>query len=165
MKKYISSTLSKWIFAALLSAITIVMSPLFSLPIGVSRVYPLQHMVNIFLAVLCGTRYGVSAAFVTSSIRNMIGAGTILAYPGSMIGAWLSGYLYHKTGKLWAAVIGELTGTSLIGGLVAYPVALFLLGSDKGAFFFVIAFSLSCATGCVIAYAILQGLKWFSRQR
>lgn len=163
--KYLSTPLQKWIFAAVLVAATLVLAPLFSFPVGVSRVYPLQHMVNIFLAVLCGTRYGVSAAFVTSTLRNIIGAGTLLAYPGSMIGAFLSGYMYKKTGRLWAAVLGELVGTSLLGGLAAYPVALLFLGSDKGAFFFVTAFSASCAAGCLIAYVVLQGVHFLVKKK
>ena len=51
--------LQKWIFAALLAAAGVLLSPVFSFPLGVSRAFPLQHMINIFLAVLCGTRYGV----------------------------------------------------------------------------------------------------------
>ena len=111
------SSLRKWIFAALLTAAGVLLSPVFSFPLGVTRAFPLQHMINIFLAVLCGTRYGVSAAFTTSVIRNIIGSGSLLAFPGSMIGAFLSGYLYSRTKKLWAAVLGEFAGTSLIGGL------------------------------------------------
>lgn len=91
------SSLRKWIFAALLAAAGVLLSPVFSFPLGVTRAFPLQHMINIFLAVLCGTRYGVSAAFTTSVIRNIIGSGSLLAFPGSMIGAFLSGYLYNRT--------------------------------------------------------------------
>lgn len=91
------SSLRKWIFAALLTAAGVLLSPVFSFPLGVTRAFPLQHMINIFLAVLCGTRYGVSAAFTTSVIRNIISSGSLLAFPGSMIGAFLSGYLYNRT--------------------------------------------------------------------
>ena len=61
------SSLRKWIFAALLTAAGVLLSPVFSFPLGVTRAFPLQHMINIFLAVLCGMRYGVSAAFTTSA--------------------------------------------------------------------------------------------------
>ena len=134
------SSLRKWIFAALLAAAGVLLSPVFSFPLGVTRAFPLQHMINIFLAVLCGTRYGVSAAFTTSVIRNIIGSGSLLAFPGSMIGAFLSGYLYSRTKKLWAAVLGEFAGTSLIGGLVSYPLAALFMGSSKGAFFYISLF-------------------------
>ena len=148
----------------------------------VTRAFPLQHMINIFLAVLCGTRYGISAAFTTSVIRNIIGSGSLLAFPGSMIGAFLSGYLYSRTKKLWAAVLGEFTGTSLIGGpkffraavqvsrqegtsliggLVSYPVAALFMGSSKGAFFYISLFSVSCGAGCLIAFIVLKGIHIF----
>lgn len=130
------SSLRKWIFAALLTAAGVLLSPVFSFPLGVIRAFPLQHMINIFLAVLCGTRYGVSAAFTTSVIRNIIGSGSLLAFPGSMIGAFLSGYLYSRTKKLWAAVLGEFAGTSLIGGLVSYPLTSLFMGSSKELFLY-----------------------------
>ena len=116
-------SLRKWIFSALLVAAGVLLSPLFSFPLGVTRAFPLQHMINIFLAVLCGTRFSTSAAFGTALIRNILGTGSLLAFPGSMIGAFLSGYLYSKTQKLWCAVLGEFVGTSIIGGLVSYPIA------------------------------------------
>lgn len=155
------SSLRKWIFAALLTAAGVLLSPAFSFPLGVTRAFPLQHMINIFLAVLCGTRYSVSAAFTTSVIRNIIGAGSLLAFPGSMIGAFLSGYLYRRTKKLWAAVLGEFAGTSLIGGLVSYPIAALFMGSTKGALFYISLFSISCGAGCLIAFIILKGIHIF----
>ena len=114
-----SLALRKWIFAGLMVAAGVLLSPMFSFPLGVTKAFPLQHMINIFLAVLCGTRYGTAAAFGTSFIRNLLGTGSLLAFPGSMVGAFLSGYLYSHTHKLWAAVIGEFVGTSIIGGLLS----------------------------------------------
>ncbi len=154
------AALRRWIFAALMTAATVLLSPVFSFPLGVTRAFPVQHMVNIFLAVLAGTRYGVAAAFVTSLIRNMAGTGSLLAFPGSMIGAFLSGFLYARTGKLWAAALGEFIGTSLLGGLASYPIAALFLGSDKGAFFYVSLFAVSCGAGCVIAYAVLRAAAY-----
>ena len=159
-----NSDLQKWVFSALMAAAAVLLSPLFSFPLGVSRAFPLQHMINIYLAVLCGTRYTVSAAFTTSLIRNIIGSGSLLAFPGSMIGAFLSGYLYKKTGKLWAAVLGEFVGTSFLGGLVSYPVAALFMGSSKGALFYISLFSLSCGAGCVIAFVILKGIHFFQTE-
>lgn len=78
-----------------------------------------------------------------------------------MIGAFLSGYLYSRTKKLWAAVLGEFTGTSLIGGLVSYPVAALFMGSSKGAFFYISLFSVSCGAGCLIAFIVLKGIHIF----
>lgn len=152
-------SLRKWIFSALLVAAGVLLSPLFSFPLGVTRAFPLQHMINIFLAVLCGTRFSTSAAFGTAFIRNILGTGSLLAFPGSMIGAFLSGYLYSKTQKLWCAVLGEFVGTSIIGGLVSYPIAALLMGSSKGALFYVSLFSISCGAGCVIAFCVLKSAR------
>ena len=152
-------SLRKWIFSALLVAAGVLLSPLFSFPLGVTRAFPLQHMINIFLAVLCGTRFSTSAACGTALIRNILGTGSLLAFPGSMIGAFLSGYLYSKTQKLWCAVLGEFVGTSIIGGLVSYPIAALLMGSSKGALFYVSLFSISCGAGCVIAFCVLKSAR------
>lgn len=149
----------KWILAALLTAAGVLLSPLFSFPLGVPLAFPLQHMINIFLAVLCGSRYSTSAAFCTSVIRNLLGTGSLLAFPGSMVGAFLSGFLYSRLHTLWAAVLGEFVGTSLIGGLLSYPVAALFMGSSKGALFYVSLFSISCGAGCVIAYVVLKSAR------
>lgn len=154
-----NSSLRKWIFAAILCAAGVLLSPLFSFPLGVTRAFPLQHMINIFLAVLCGTRYSTGAAFGTALIRNILGTGTLLAFPGSMVGAFLSGFLYSHIHKLWAAVLGEFVGTSIIGGLLSYPVAALFMGSAKGAFFYVSLFAVSCGAGCIIAFIVLNGAK------
>lgn len=152
-------------FAALLTAAGVLLSPVFSFPLGVTRAFPLQHMINIFLAVLCGTRYGVSAAFTTSVIRNIIGSGSLLAFPGSMIGAFLSGYLYSRTKKLWAAVLGEFAGTSLIGGLVSYPLAALFMGSSKGAFSIFLSFPFPAAPGASLLSSSSKGSISFKQIR
>ena len=54
-------------------------------------------MVNIFCAVLLGPGYGVMAAFVASLIRNLLGMGSLMAFPGSMFGALICGIVYKKT--------------------------------------------------------------------
>ena len=53
-------------------------------------------MINVILAVVVGARFSVGAAFSTSCLRNVLALGSPLALPGSMIGAWLSAYLYKK---------------------------------------------------------------------
>ncbi len=52
-------------------------------------------------------------------------------------------------------------GTSLIGGLVSYPVAALFMGSSKGAFFYISLFSVSCGAGCLIAFIVLKGIHIF----
>jgi len=141
-------------FSALFVAIGVLSAHLIFIPIGVSKCFPIQHAINILLAVLLGTRYSVSAAFATSLLRNILGTGSLLAFPGSMIGAALAGILYKKTNSIWGAIIGEIIGTGVIGGLLAFPVAKYLIGSQAGALFFVVPFLVSTIGGSVIAYLL-----------
>ena len=55
-----------------------------------------------------------------------------MAFPGSMCGALLCGIVYHKTKNLLATLCGEVFGTGIIGGLLAWPVAVFLMGKAAG---------------------------------
>ena len=107
-----------------------VVGSLFSFPVFGSKCSPVQHMVNIFCAVLLGPGYGVGAAFAAALIRNMLGLGSLMAFPGSMFGALVCGLAYRRTKKIRAALLGEVTGTALLGGLCAYPVAILLMGQS-----------------------------------
>ena len=61
--------------------------------------------------------------------------------------------------KKYMAYAGELVGTGIIGSLVAYPVALLLMGNESAALFgFVVPFMLSTVGGVVIAGLILKVL-------
>lgn len=150
--------LRKLTLTAIFIAIGVLLAP-FSIPVGVSRVFPVQHMLNVLLAVLLGWQYSLAGAFCVSSIRIALGMGTILAYPGSLIGAVLSGVLYKRTGSLWGAVAGEVIGTGILGGLISYPIAAFVLDSRAAALlFFVIAFLPNTILGSAIGMLILKFL-------
>ena len=138
-------TVKKTATAAMLVALTVAMSG-FSIPIGASRCYPIQHLVNVVCAVFLGPVYGVMAAFCTSFIRNLMGTGSLLAFPGSMVGALLCGLIYQKTGKLLLTYIGEVVGTGLLGGMLCYPVAVLIMGKSEAALFsYVMPFFMSTA--------------------
>lgn len=92
-----------------------------SIPVGASKCAPVQHFINILGGVFLGPGYAVGMAFVTSLLRNLMGTGTLLAFPGSMFGAFLCGMLYKYGKHLPLAYLGELFGTSVIGGLLSYP--------------------------------------------
>ncbi len=140
---------------ALFAALAVVGS-LFSFPVFGSKCAPVQHMVNILCAVLLGPWWGLAAAFLSSLIRNLLGLGTLLAFPGSMCGALLSGLLYKWLKKLPVAYVGELLGTGVIGGMLAYPVALLLVGIESAALFtFVVPFLISSAGGTLIAIILV----------
>lgn len=151
----------KLALAALFCALAVVGS-LFSFSVFGSKCAPVQHLVNILCAVLLGPWYGVGVAFVASLLRNLLGLGSLMAFPGSMIGALLCGIVYWKTKNLLATLVGEVFGTAVLGGLCAYPVAIFLMGksaADIAFYAYIVPFLISTAGGAVIAAVILVSLK------
>lgn len=150
------NNLKKMILTAIFAAIAVIGSG-FSFPVMGSKCAPVQHLINIMTAVLLGPVYAVLQAFIASSIRNFLSLGTLLAFPGAMFGALLAGLCYRYIKKLWAACLGEVVGTGIIGGLVAFPVAAFLMSNNKVAFTtFVIPFLISSVVGTIIAAIVLS---------
>ena len=152
------SNTKKLTVAALFVAIGVVFSFVY-FPVGLSKCYPIQHMVNVLSAVILGPIYSVLVAFCISLIRNLSGTGSLMAFPGSMVGAFLAGILYYKTRKLSLAFLGEVFGTGVIGALLAYPVAKFILGKEMAFFGLIIPFSVSTLGGSIIAIIIILSLK------
>ena len=151
----------KLALAGVLCAVAVVGS-MFSFPVFGSKCAPVQHMVNVLCAVLLGPWYGVAVAFVASLLRNLLGLGSLMAFPGSMCGALLCGIVYHKTKNLLATLAGEVFGTGIIGGLLAWPVAVFLMGKAAGdiAFYaYVVPFLVSTVGGSIIAGVVLIALE------
>ena len=147
--------------AGVLCAVAVVGS-MFSFPVFGSKCAPVQHMVNVLCAVLLGPWYGVAVAFVASLLRNLLGLDSLMAFPGSMCGALLCGIVYHKTKNLLATLAGEVFGTGIIGGLLAWPVAVFLMGKAAGdiAFYaYVVPFLVSTVGGSIIAGVVLIALE------
>ena len=144
----------KLTLAALLVAIGTLSAHLIYIPAGISKCFPVQHAINVLGAVILGPGYATAVAFVISCLRNMFGTGSLLAFPGSMIGAALSGIVYARTQSIWGAVVGEIIGTGIIGGLVAFPMAKYFLGSSVGALFFVVPFLVSTIGGSLIAWGL-----------
>ena len=147
--------------AGVLCAVAVVGS-MFSFPVFGSKCAPVQHMVNVLCAVLLGPWYGVAVAFVASLLRNLLGLGSLMAFPGSMCGALLCGIVYHKTKNLLATLAGEVFGTGIIGGLLAWPVAVFLMGKAAGdiAFYaYIVPFLVSTVGGSIIAGVVLIALE------
>ena len=149
----------KLAIAAVFCAVAVVGS-LFSVPVFGSKCSPVQHMVNILCAVLLGPGYGLGAAFAAALIRNLLGLGSLLAFPGSMCGALLGGLLYKYGKKLPFAYIGEVVGTGILGGMLSYPVAYLVMGNTAATLFmFVVPFLISTCGGTIIAIIITLPLK------
>lgn len=151
----------KLAIASVFCAVAVVGS-LFSFLVFGSKCAPVQHMVNILCAVLLGPAYGVGAAFVASLIRNLLGLGSLMAFPGSMFGALLCGIVYKKTHNILGTLIGEVLGTAILGGLCAYPVAILFMGQSAAnvAFYaYIVPFLVSTAAGAVISGIIIYILN------
>ena len=151
----------KLCIAGILVAVAVVGS-LFSFPVFGSKCAPIQHMVNILCAVMLGPWYGVGAAFCASLIRNLLGLGSLMAFPGSMLGALLCGIVFWKSRNIPLTLLAEVFGTGILGGLCAYPVAIFFLGMQAGeiAFYaYIIPFLVSTVGGAVISAVLLGALK------
>lgn len=148
----------KLVLSGMFVALAVVLST-FSIPVGGSKCFPIQHMVNVLAAVFLGPWYGVAIAFCTSLIRNILGTGTLLAFPGSMIGALCCGLVYKHTGKLTLTYIAEVIGTGVLGGLLAYPVAAFIMGKEVALFVYVVPFLVSTIGGTLIAAVLITILK------
>ena len=151
----------KMTVAALFCAIAVVGS-MFSFPVLGSKCAPVQHMVNILCAVLLGPWYGVGAAFVASLLRNLLGLGSLLAFPGSMCGALLCGVAYWKSKNLPVTLAAEVFGTGIIGGLLSYPIAIAFMGKAAGdiAFYaYVVPFLVSTVGGSILAGILVFALE------
>lgn len=144
--------------AALLVACGVVFST-FYIPIGAAKCFPIQHMINLLAGILLGPAYAVGMAFSTSLLRNILGTGSLLAFPGSMIGAFCCGMLYKYTKKLTFAYLGEVIGTGILGALVAFPVATLILSKDVALFAYVIPFILSTFGGLTISILLINVLQ------
>ena len=147
----------KLALAGLLIAIGVACAP-FAIPIGAAKCFPVQHMVNVVGGVLLGPLYSVAIAFCISLLRVLTGTGTLLAFPGSMIGAFLCGWCFKRFGKFYITYIGEVVGTGILGAIAAYPIATLMMGREAALFTYVMPFILSSGVGAIISVIVLKAL-------
>lgn len=148
----------KVVVSGMLTAAAVSLST-FSIPIGASKCFPVQHLCNVIAGVFLGPVYGTAMAFCTSLIRNLLGTGSLLAFPGSMVGAYLCGLLYRYTRKPVMAYVGEVFGTGILGGILCYPVATLLMGKEAAIFAYVLPFLMSTACGTMMAAVLVGALE------
>ena len=147
--------------AALLTAVAVVGS-LFSFPVFSSKCSPVQHMVNVICGILLGPWYAFGAGFLAALIRNLFGLGSLLAFPGSMCGSLLCGFVWKYSKKLLPTLAGEVFGTGIIGGLLAYPIAVTFMGvssASVGFTAYVVPFLISTTAGSIMAGVIIFALQ------
>lgn len=146
----------KLTISALFIAIGVLAGNVIYIPVGASKCFPIQHTINVLSAVFLGPLYGVINAFCISLLRNFMGTGSLLAFPGSMIGALLAGYAYQLTKNTYATAAAEIFGTGILGGLLAVPIAVLVMGKEAGALAYVPGFLLSTIGGSIIAVVLLK---------
>lgn len=117
-------------------------------------------MVNILAAVTLGPFWGIGIAFIASLLRNLLALGSLMAFPGSMVGALCCGLVYHFSRKLSLTCAAEALGTGILGGIAAYPVAVYLMGlTPAGIFVYVVPFLISTVAGSILAFLLITVLE------
>lgn len=149
----------KMAIISMMTAIGVIGAVFVWFPAGVAKAFPVQHAINVIAAILFGPGPAIVIAFLVAAVRNLLGVGTLLAFPGSMIGAALAAYAYRKWKKPGAAAIGEIIGTGVIASLAAVPVANIFLGANAAALAFMPAFLVSSVSGAIIGLIIAVRLK------
>ena len=143
-------------FTAMFIAMGVLLGNLIYIPIGAAKCFPIQHAINVIGAVILGPVYSTLCAFCISFIRNAMGTGSILAYPGSMVGAIIAALVYKYTKEIAGAAFGEVIGTGIIGGLIAAPLSRIVLGTEVGALFYIVPFIISSIGGAIIGCLLLK---------
>ena len=142
---------------AMLIAVGVVISPI----LRIEGMCPMAHLINITAAVLLGPVDAFLVAVFIGVIRMCVMGIPPLALTGAVFGALLSGILYKVSkGKIWAAVLGEIVGTGIIGAIVSYPVMAFICGREGlGWFFYVPSFICGTLIGGSVAFVLLYRLQ------
>lgn len=148
---------------ALLVALGVVTSYAAAIPLFGARLFPAQHAINVVAGALLGPWYGAVVALAIAGARIALGVGTLLAIPGSVFGVILAGLFFRATRAKWAAMVGEVVGTGILGALAAYPIAILLMGNARaaagGMTFFILPFGASSLTGALLGGALLGALE------
>ncbi len=149
----------KLAMAGVLTALAVAGS-LVSFPVAGSKCAPVQHMVNVLAAILLGPWWSVGIAFCASLLRNLMGIGSLMAFPGSMVGAFCCGMVYAGFKNVPFTCLAEAAGTGILGALAAYPAAKLLMGAEPaGLFVYVVPFLVSTAAGSILAYLLVTVLE------
>lgn len=123
-------------FMAMLIALGVVISPI----LRIEGMCPMAHLINIVAAVFLGPTEAFVTAFLIGCIRMALLGIPPLALTGAVFGALLAGIFYRWKREIWAAVLGEIIGTGIIGAIVSYPVMTLFYGKTSLTWFFYVPF-------------------------
>ena len=149
---------------AVLVALTVVLSP-FYIPVGTTKVFPAQHMMNAMAGVLLGPWYAALMALGTSVIRNMLGLGTLYAFPGSIPGALVVGLLHRYVRATDYAGLAEPLGTVVVGATLSALLVAPWQGQSLTLSFFWVAFAASSIPGSILGVVVLKAMRYLGVAR
>ncbi len=146
--------------AVVLIALGVALAPFTSFPVGIARINPTQHFINVIAAVLLGPWWATGIAGVIAVLRISMGVGTVLAFPGGMIGALLAGLIFRFTRNIYLAALGEIVGTGIIAALVSgLWVAPVFMQRSMALSLLIASFLGSTIIGSVIGLIVLKALE------
>lgn len=150
----------KLVLSAFFAALPVVLSVVpGSIPVAGAKVLPWQHMVNAIAGILVGPWYAALAATVAAILRNLLGVGTLLAFPGGIPGALVVGLVYRFWRREWVGLL-EPIGTGPVGATIgALVVAPALMGKAIPLATLQYAFLASSIPGAIVGYAVLKILQ------
>jgi len=158
-------TTRKIALVAILAAVAVALSPLVSFPLGFAKPFPIQHMVNAIAGVLLGPWYAILIAVIVGFIRNILGTGSPLAFPGGIFGGLVVGLVHRYFLRKDYAALFEPIGTGPIGATVsAYIVGPWafqagLLKSLGTLEVLMTSFLASSITGSVLGFIVLKVMR------
>jgi len=154
----------------------IIIAPLLWFPFFTTKAYPGQHLINALAGVMLGPWWAAAAAILIGIVRNILGIGTIYAFPGGIPGGVVVGLVYLVTRRSkrpairYLAALAEPIGTVLIGGTLSLAVIAPIIGDPRllgaveqyGLWCFLPVFwsgwALSSIPGSVAGYLVLLAL-------
>lgn len=131
-----------------------------SIPMGPTKCFPFQHTINVLAGIVLGPWWAAGAAFTTSVIRNLLGTGSLFAFPGSMFGALFVGLAARALPNKYkiAAACAEPIGTGIVGAWVGAKLLGPAIGKSVGFLFFSGSFLVSSVPGAAIGAALVWAL-------
>lgn len=146
----------RMIFLSMLVGLGVVISPI----LRIEGMCPMAHLINITCSVFMGPWYSLLCASLIGILRMVLMGIPPLALTGAVFGAVLSGILYRASkGRLWAAVLGEIIGTGIIGAVASYPVMEIFYGrTGLSWMYYVPLFISGTLIGGSLAYGLLTML-------